>query len=175
MKPLLPWKSSKYYIFLCVFACGCCMYVGACMRVALLIEHAEHMCHIVTSSAAPLAPPCFSKLSHKWHNFEEKVLNIECVFLFSIQVLFKTFLILRIIQQLFVINVKESSCKVPIILVRFERNLNFVYRFLKKSLNIKIHPVGTKLFHMDGQMDMIKPKVALRNFASVHNIRSVCH
>ena len=51
---LLPWKSNKYYIFVCV-----------CVRVhvALLIQHATRMRHIVTSYVAPLAPPYFSTFS----------------------------------------------------------------------------------------------------------------
>jgi hypothetical protein len=31
---------------------------------------------------------------------------------------------------------------------------------------MKIHPVGAELFHADGQMDITKLIVALRNFAS---------
>ena len=51
---LLPWKSNKYYIFLCVCVCVCaraCVVVGAraraCVHVALLIQHARRMRHSV--------------------------------------------------------------------------------------------------------------------------------
>ena len=46
MKPLLQWKSDNYYVFLCVCACARvdeCL----CMRVALLIQHATRMRHVV--------------------------------------------------------------------------------------------------------------------------------
>jgi hypothetical protein len=41
-------------------ACAC-----ACMHVALLIQHATRVRHIVTSFVALLAPPSFSTLPHK--------------------------------------------------------------------------------------------------------------
>ena len=49
--------------------------------------------------------------------FGNKLLNIKCVFSFSLQLLFETFIILRIILRDIVINVKTSSCKVPVFLV----------------------------------------------------------
>ena len=49
-------------------------------------------------------------------------------------------------------NVYWSSRKVPVILVRFYGNLNFIERFSKNtqiSKLIEIRPVGTELFHAD--------------------------
>jgi hypothetical protein len=40
--------------------------------VALVTENAKRVRHI-TSSAASLALPYFSALSHKWHDFRENV------------------------------------------------------------------------------------------------------
>jgi hypothetical protein len=51
--------------------------------------------------------------------FGKKLLNIKCVFLFSLQHSHKIFLIPRIIQGDTVMNVKASSCKAPVILVGF--------------------------------------------------------
>jgi predicted DNA-binding protein (MmcQ/YjbR family) len=45
--------------------------------------------------------------------FEKELLNIKCVFWFSLRLLSKTFLILKRIQRDIVINVKTSPCKVP--------------------------------------------------------------
>jgi hypothetical protein len=48
-------------------------------------------------------------------------------------------------------------------------NLNYLDRFSKntKIQNfMKIRPFGAKLFHADGQTDMPKVTVALRNFAN---------
>ena len=40
--------------------------------VALFFQHARCMRHIILSSAASLAPPYFSALSHKRHDFRKK-------------------------------------------------------------------------------------------------------
>jgi hypothetical protein len=74
---LLPWKSSKYYN-LNVCECVC---PNACVHVALHIQHAKRMRHIVTSLMFPLAPPYFSTLSHNRTIFErkKKLLNVKCV------------------------------------------------------------------------------------------------
>ena len=88
---LLLWKSNQHYIFVCVCVCVC---LGAwacacvCVHVAMLIQRATRM---------PL-----------WHHhifqhylindmiFEKKkLLNIKCVFWFSLHLFSKTFLILR--------------------------------------------------------------------------------
>ena len=50
---------------------------------------------------------------------KKELLNIKCVFWFSLQLLLETFLILRQIQLHIVINVEASPWKVPVILVGF--------------------------------------------------------
>jgi hypothetical protein len=61
------------------WACAC-----TCVHVALFIQHATHMRRIVTSFAAPLAPPYFSTSSHKGHDFGKKTIEHKmCVLIFS--------------------------------------------------------------------------------------------
>jgi hypothetical protein len=106
---LLQMKCNKYYILhVGVWALACSLIYPAC--------NAPRYCH--------LWPLWFQHvLRHYVINttiFEEKkLLNTECVFWFFLQSLFKIFLILTRIQRDTVINIKTSSCKVPVTLVRF--------------------------------------------------------
>ena len=141
------------------------------------------MRHVIFSSLSSPAVPCSSTLSHLRHDFRggEKVWNIKCVFLFSVQLLFETFLILRIIQRDIVTNVKTSSCKLPDTFVRVYWNLKFLDRFSKNTevwTLIKIRLAWADCFHADrhsdrqtdrqtrGWTDMTKLILAFRNFAN---------
>ena len=62
----------------------------------------------------------FFTLSHKRHAIRgRKVIEHEMCVLFSNELLPETFIMLRRIQRVVVINVRMSSCKVPVILVGF--------------------------------------------------------
>jgi hypothetical protein len=114
VQPLLEWKSSNYYI------------LWVCVFVALGIQHVMHMHHIILSYVACPAVQYFSTLSHEFTIFRKKsLLNIKCVFWFSLQLLCKTPPILRRIQWGIIVNVHRSSCKVSIILVRFLEVLKY--------------------------------------------------
>jgi hypothetical protein len=61
-----------------------CAHKRACVRTVLLIQHATHMRHIVTSFVAPLAPPDFSTLCHKRHGYRKNVFEHKmCIFIIS--------------------------------------------------------------------------------------------
>jgi hypothetical protein len=139
------------------------------------IQHAMHIRHIVTV-ACPIEQ-YLSPLSHKRHDYRKKttLLNIKCVFWFSIQLYFIYFLYNFILYTTFawniflvlrrfdrdIMNVHWSSCKVPVILVRFSKNAQ-IPNFMK------IRPVGEELFHADRRTDITKLTVAFRNFVKAH-------
>jgi hypothetical protein len=82
----------RFYCITCLSVCVCvrdaCGYPGAwacaCERtgVALLTQHAMRMRHIVSSFLAPISPPHFSTLTHKRHDFREKVIEHKTCFYF---------------------------------------------------------------------------------------------
>jgi hypothetical protein len=61
-----------------------CMHASARARrrvhVALLIQHATSMRHVVTSLIAPLAPPYFSTLGHKRQDYRKESYGTQNVF-----------------------------------------------------------------------------------------------
>ena len=73
-------------------------------------------------------------------------------------------------------NVCMSSCKPVVILVRFQRNLNFLNRFSKStqiSNFMKILPIEAEMFHADRRTYTYTAKliVAFRNFAKAPKMR----
>ena len=89
------------------------------MLVALIIPHTTGMRHIVTSFVDPLAPPYFSTLSHKQHDFLKMLLKLKMCGLICSTNLSKIFLILKLIQRDTVINVKSLHVKYPLFLSDF--------------------------------------------------------
>ena len=87
--------------------------------------------------------------------FEETLLNTKCVFWFSLQLLFETFLSLRRTEKDMIKNVYRSSHKEPqLFLSDFKETLIFLTGF-QKILQVqnfmKIRPVGAELLHADRQ------------------------
>jgi hypothetical protein len=79
---------------------------------------------------------------------------------------FEKYLIVRRIQR-YILNLHKSSVIEPVIVVRFERNLNFFYVFEKFS-NIKFceNPFNRSRVLPRRRTDMTKRVVAFRNFAN---------
>jgi hypothetical protein len=119
----------------------------------------------------------FSTLSHKRHDFGKKkrLLNIKCVFWFSLQLLSETFLILRIIQRdkikkmhiglhvkypLFLSDLDETW----IFSTHFRKLLKYQisWKFVQRELSCSMRTE----WRTDGQTDMTKLIVAFRNFAN---------
>jgi hypothetical protein len=94
------------------------------VSAALVIQHAENMSHIILSSVASLTLTIFFHTISWTLRLSEKknisCLNIQCVFLFSVQIFSETFLILRRIQRDFIINYMWSTCYFNQILVKLE-------------------------------------------------------
>jgi len=51
-----------------------------CESVALASHHAKSTRHTILSSLACTAVPQLYTVSHKWHDFQEKVIEQKCVF-----------------------------------------------------------------------------------------------
>jgi hypothetical protein len=126
-------------------------------------------------STASLAPPHFSTLAHKRHDFRGgggKSLKMKCVFSFSLQLVFETFLILRRIERDIVINVESLHVKCTLFVSDFNETWIFwtdLRKMSQISNLIKIRPVGAE-FHAECQTDvrtcMTMLLVAFRNFAN---------
>ena len=101
--------------------------------------------------------------------FLENLLNVKCVFWFSLQLLFTTLPTVRRTELNTVTNVHMSSHKVSIIiLVRLEWNSNFLIQFLKIYSNMNFHErlSSGSQFVPCRQTDMMTLIVAFHNFVN---------
>jgi hypothetical protein len=83
----------------------------------------------------------------------------------------ETLLILNGIHWDMITNVYWSLCKLPVILVRLQWNLNFLDAFSKNtsiSNFIKICPVGAKLFMWTGKTDRLMTKLMAFSILQTH-------
>jgi len=94
-----------------------------------------------------------------------KLLKINCVFRFSLQLLPEIFLILERTERHKIKNIYGPSINLPNIILDTQI-----------SSFMKIHPVGDKLFHVDRQTDMTKLMVIFCYFANMpKNQKSTVH
>ena len=126
----------------------------------------------ILSSVARSAPPYFSTLSHKGHDFlkEKMLLNIRCVFWFCLQLSSEIFLILGGIRRDIIIKCVGHHVKYPLFLSdcnetwisSIDLRKIAIYQILWKSAQRE--PSCSVL--TDRQTDMAKLTVAFRNFAN---------
>ena len=119
--------------------CGCeCTGAGVCLRACSLTNpacNAPPYCHV-----RHLAASSFSTLSDKRHDFrKKKVTEREMCILAFITNFIPNILILRRIQRDIVINVKTSSCKVPLFVEDFNETKFCRLVFEKKSSKIMFY------------------------------------
>ena len=126
-------RAYEYVLQLARLCVGARKRTCACARVAYF-SNTQSACAIL-SYAAFLASPFFRHCLVQGMIFGEKLLNIKCVFWFSLQRLFGT----RRIHRDIVTNVKTSSCKKSHFIFGFWWNLNTIERFSGKNSNIKYY------------------------------------
>jgi hypothetical protein len=99
--------------------CACSVTLRrVCVLLAFGIQHAMRMLHIVICGLFR-SKVFFHIFLINGTIFEKKFLNSKCVFSFSLRRLSEIFLILRRNERDMIKNVCWSSCKVPVIPVRF--------------------------------------------------------
>ena len=143
-----------------------------CVFVAIVIQFAIRMHHIIVSSVVCLAVPYFPTLSHKQHDYWKKVIeNKTCVLIVCTTIIINKYTSFSFITEtwhkkdlscdfwntyhseensaIIILNVYWSSCKVHITVIRFQWNLNFLNRFSKnQKIYIKFHenlPFGSQV------------------------------
>jgi hypothetical protein len=122
--------------------------------LALVIRNATRIFsapHIVIYSLSGCT--MFFHISHKRYDSRgKKLLDIKCIFLFSLQLFHETFLVLRRTHWLIIINSHNLHIKYPLFLSDFSQTWIFFDSFSKNpqiSNLMKMRPLGAELFHAD--------------------------
>ena len=91
-----------------------CMRVLACSLIYPTCNAYAPYCNVF---CGPSGSTTFSAISHRQYDYRKKVTEYKMCFLFSLQLLFETFLILKRNQQDTAVNMKTSLCKITVIFV----------------------------------------------------------
>ena len=166
MQPLLLCKSNEYYVF---WVCVC----------SLVIKHAMSMRHIVICGL-PHTTIFFHIISQTTRFLEKKLLNTECEFWFSIQLLSVTFLNLRNFEQDIIINMCIGlHVKYPLFLSDYNESWIFstdFWKIMKYQISWKsVYLESTSSIRTDGwedvwtdrQTDMTNLIVAFVNYVNI--------
>ena len=135
VQPLSQWTNNAYYIF----------WARVCVWVALIIQHATRVRHIVICGLSGCTV-FFHIISWTVMCRKQKLMNIKCVFWFSLQLLSETFLILRRNERdVIKIYIYWVSFKVALFLSDFNETLIFstnCRQMLKYQTSLKIRLLG---------------------------------
>jgi hypothetical protein len=99
---------------------------------------------------------------------KKKLLNMKCLFWFSLQRLSEVFLILRTIQRHIIINLHRFSCKVPIFLPDFNEKILKKCRYQILWKFVKSEP-RCSIIQTDKHTVMTKLILAFRDFSNAHH------
>ena len=142
-KHYIRWVCARVWVCACVcmpmdvYECGC-KGAGAFAHVWPHLSSIESACSILYYHLWRLwLHHIFRHYLVKRTIFGKKLLNRKCVFWCSLQLLFETFLTVRLIQRDIVINVKTNSCEVPVTLVGFKWKLDFFKKNVKYRISSK--------------------------------------
>jgi hypothetical protein len=108
-----------------------------CTFVALVIQHAMSMCHIIIRGL----PSCtvFSHISYTARVWKKKVIKHKMRVLIFSTLSSETFLILKRIERDIIKDCIGLRVKNPLFLSGFNETWNFLGRFSKKYPNIKLY------------------------------------
>ena len=151
---------------------GVSMLLRACNRAYPACNAYAPYCDVICGPS--VSTIFFDIISWTGRFSEKKLLNMKCVFLFSLQLCLKRFLFCEKFSE-YRQKCRNVSCKVPVIVVRFQSNLDLFNRFSKIS-NIKIHQKpsrGNRVISF-GQTDITKLIVAFHNFANAPKTKYTC-